>query len=98
MTRLIIPGRLPGLNEYITAERSKKYAGARMRKKQKSVLNLQQNPSSGACDLKARSSCTTPGSSRTESGTRTTSLLQKSLCRTRLSTLESWKMTAGIMS
>ncbi len=32
LRKLIIPGRLPGLNEYITAERSKKYAGARMRK------------------------------------------------------------------
>lgn len=29
---LIIPGRLPGLNEYIEAERTKKYAGARMKK------------------------------------------------------------------
>lgn len=40
MTRLIIPGRLPGLNEYTTAERSKKYAGARMRKDAEKRIEL----------------------------------------------------------
>lgn len=32
VTRLIITGKLPGLNEYIEAERRNKYAGAKMRK------------------------------------------------------------------
>lgn len=40
MARLIIPGRLPGLNEYITAERSKKYAGAKMRKDAEKRIEL----------------------------------------------------------
>lgn len=32
MIKLIIPGRLPGANDYINAERRNKYAGAMMRK------------------------------------------------------------------
>lgn len=32
MRKLIIPGRLPGANDYINAERRNKYAGAKLRK------------------------------------------------------------------
>lgn len=40
LRKLIVPGRLPGLNEYITAERSQKYVGARMRKDAEKRIEL----------------------------------------------------------
>lgn len=40
LRKLILPMTLPGLNEYITAERSKKYAGARMRKETEKRIEL----------------------------------------------------------
>ena len=38
MTRIIIPGTLPGLNEYIDAERSNKYAAARLKKNAQELI------------------------------------------------------------
>ena len=36
--RLVIPGSLPGLNEYIEAERRNKYAAANMKRQAESVI------------------------------------------------------------
>lgn len=36
--RLVIPGSLPGLNEYIEAERRNKYAAANMKRQTESVI------------------------------------------------------------
>ena len=38
MVKLVIRGTLPGLNDYITAERSNKYAGAKMKKQCETVV------------------------------------------------------------
>lgn len=38
--RLIIPGRLPGLNEYIAAERANRYKGANMKRDAQAVVTL----------------------------------------------------------
>lgn len=36
----IIPGRLPGLNDYTKANRTNKYAGAKMKKEAEELINL----------------------------------------------------------
>ncbi len=38
MVRFTIPGRLPGLNEYITAERTNRYKGAAMKRQAENVV------------------------------------------------------------
>lgn len=41
MIKLIIPGRLPGANDYINAERRNKYAGAKLRKETENEIYAQ---------------------------------------------------------
>lgn len=41
MIKLIIPGRLPGANDYINAERRNKYAGAKLRKETETKIYAQ---------------------------------------------------------
>lgn len=36
--RLIIPGKLPGLNEYIDAERENRHKGAKMRRQTEELI------------------------------------------------------------
>ena len=38
--RFIVPGRLPGLNDYTKANRSNKYAGAKMKSDAENFINL----------------------------------------------------------
>jgi Holliday junction resolvase RusA-like endonuclease len=38
MVKLTIRGTLPGLNEYVTAERSNRYAGAQMKKRCEAIV------------------------------------------------------------
>lgn len=38
--KFVIPGRLPGLNEYIAAERTNKYRGAAMKKEAETLVIL----------------------------------------------------------
>lgn len=38
--KLIIPGKLPGLNEYISAERANKYKGAKMKRESEDIIVL----------------------------------------------------------
>lgn len=37
---LVIPGRLPGLNEYISAERSNRYKGAKLKRESEDIVVL----------------------------------------------------------
>lgn len=37
--RLIIPGRLPGLNEYISAERANRYKGAKLKSRSERIIS-----------------------------------------------------------
>lgn len=39
--RVIIPGRLPGLNEYIAAERANRYKGAQMKRDAQAVVAVE---------------------------------------------------------
>lgn len=41
--KLIIPGRLPGLNEYISAERSNRYKGAKLKSKSEHIISDEIN-------------------------------------------------------
>lgn len=43
MIKLIVPGRLPGANDYINAERRNKYAGAKLRKETEQRIELAAN-------------------------------------------------------
>ena len=38
--RMIVPGRLPGLNEFINANRSNKHAGAKMKREAEEIISL----------------------------------------------------------
>lgn len=37
--KLIIPGRLPGLNEYVSAERASRYSGAKLKSKSEQIIS-----------------------------------------------------------
>ena len=38
--RLVIPGKLPGLNEYVSAERANKYKGAKLKRESEDIVAL----------------------------------------------------------
>ena len=75
--KVTIPGLLPGLNEYIDAERAVKgkYKAAAMKKQAENVIGFMVK---------------TAGSSRTAAATRTTSPSRRSSFRTAWSTPASW--------
>lgn len=69
---LVIPGTLPGLNEYIAAERTNRYKAAVMKREAESLVLWPRNNASGAGRLAGRCAWNTRGWSATDAGTRAT--------------------------
>lgn len=97
MICLIISGRLPGLNEYIEAERTKKYAGARMKKEAEQRIEWAAKSQLRGVRFKGPVVMHYTWVEANKSGTRTILPLRKSSSRTRLSMLECSEMTGGTM-